>query len=112
MEEKEKSIRFIDSGYKTLFHIPDGGSIEVQCPDRTFTAKCKYIDDYHLYVNSDVFHICQFAELVELLHGTVRPLDVMPEKDSVLQRLGTEKGENTHTAKPGKEKAHGRHESR
>ena len=47
MDEKEHSIRFINSGYDTLFCIPDGGTVEIRFPDRTFTAKCEYLDDYH-----------------------------------------------------------------
>ena len=46
MDEKEHSIRFINSRYDTLFRIPDGGTVEVQFPDRKFSAKCEYIDDY------------------------------------------------------------------
>ena len=40
-------IRFIDSQYKELFRIPDGGTIQVDYPDRHYAAKCHYIDDYH-----------------------------------------------------------------
>lgn len=47
MDEKEHSIRFINSSYDTLFRIPDGETVEVQFPDRKFTARCKYLDDYH-----------------------------------------------------------------
>ena len=73
MDEKEHSIRFINSGYDTLFRIPDGGTVEVQFPDRKFSAKCEYIDDYHTLVGDSVFHICEFAEMVEHQHGSVRP---------------------------------------
>ena len=73
MDEKEHSIRFINSSYDTLFRIPDGGTVEVQFPDRKFSAKCEYIDDYHTLVGDSVFHICEFAEMVEHQHGSVRP---------------------------------------
>ena len=73
MDEKEHSIRFINSSYDTLFRIPDGGTVEVQFPDRKFTARCKYLDDYHTVVGNSVFHICEFAELIEGQNGTVRP---------------------------------------
>ena len=43
MDEKEHSIRFINSSYDTLFRIPDGETVEVQFPDRKFTARCKYL---------------------------------------------------------------------
>ena len=73
MDGKEHSIRFINSSYDTLFRIPDGGTVEVQFPDRRFTAKCEYLDDYHTKVGDTVFHICEFAELLERQNGTVRP---------------------------------------
>ena len=73
MVEKEHSIRFINSGYDTLFRIPDGGTVEVRFPDRTFTAKCEYLDDYHTKIGDTVFHICEFAELLEHQVGTVHP---------------------------------------
>ena len=73
MDEKEHSIRFINSSYDTLFRIPDGGTVEVNFPDRKFTAKCEYLDDYHTKVGDTVFHICEFAELLERQNGTVRP---------------------------------------
>jgi len=72
-------IRFINSGYEEQFRIPDGGTIQVEYPDRTFSAKCEYIDDYHTYVGSEVYHICQFAEVLERGGGVCRP---EPELDA------------------------------
>ena len=70
---EEHSIRFINSSYDTLFGIPDGETVEVQFPDRKFTARCKYLDDYHTVVGNSVFHICEFAEHLEAQNGSVRP---------------------------------------
>lgn len=70
-------IRFINSGYDEQFRIPDGGTIQVEYPDRTFSAKCEYIDDYHTYVGSEVYHICQFAEVLERGGGVCRPEPVL-----------------------------------
>ena len=72
-------IRFINSGYEEQFRLPNGGKIEVEYPDRTFSAKCEYIDDYHTYVGSEVYHICQFAEVLERGGGVCRP---EPELDA------------------------------
>ena len=68
-----KAIRFIDSQYHDLFRLPDGGTIQVEFPDHTFSARCTYIDDYHLQVAGEVFHICQFAEVLERGGGSCRP---------------------------------------
>ena len=72
-------IRFINSSYDEQFRLPNGGKIEVEYPDRTFSAKCEYIDDYHTYVGSEVYHICQFAEVLERGGGVCRP---EPELDA------------------------------
>jgi len=34
-------------------------------PDRTFSAKCEYIDDYHAPIGSEVYHMCQFVKILE-----------------------------------------------
>ena len=63
---EEKTIRFIDSQYNTLFIIPDGGNIELTFSGgERITRKCTYIDDYHTKVGHIIFHICEFAERME-----------------------------------------------
>lgn len=72
-------LRFIESSYHEQFRIPNGGRIEVEYPDRTFSVKCEYIDDYHAYIGSEVYHMCQFAEILERGGGICRP---EPELDA------------------------------
>ena len=60
-----KDIRFIDSHYKDLFRVPDGGYIQIHYPDETVVKPCKFIDEYHTQIGTNVFHICQFAEIME-----------------------------------------------
>ena len=62
---ERKDIRFIDSRYKDLFRIPDGGCIQINYADETVTKRCTFIDEYHTQVGFNVFHICQFAEIME-----------------------------------------------
>ena len=69
----EPSIRFITSHYKELFRIPDGGTIQVTFPDRQFAEKCEYIDDYHTRIGGVVYHICQYAEMLEQTGGRCEP---------------------------------------
>ena len=71
--DQDHSIRFINSNYDTLFRIPDGGNIEIRFPDNVFSARCEYLDDYHTKIGDTVFHICEFAELLERQNGSVRP---------------------------------------
>ena len=71
MKEKTEAEKIAE------FRLPNGGKIEVEYPDRTFSAKCEYIDDYHTYVGSEVYHICQFAEVLERGGGVCRPEPVL-----------------------------------
>ena len=82
-------IRFIDSRYKELFRIPDGGTIQVDYPDRHYAAKCCYIDDYHTQVGNNVYHICQFAEILERGGGTCRPEPEL-DRDTAAWKLGSQ----------------------
>jgi hypothetical protein len=79
--EKTKSIRFITSEYKTLFYIPDGGNITIDFTDHTSIYPCRYIDECHLYIGSDVFHICEFAERMERSYGTVKPEPIIMDEE-------------------------------
>lgn len=75
-----KDIRFIDSHYKDLFRLPDGGSIRITYADgESAVRKCTYIDEYHTMIGNNVFHICQFAELMERNGSTYQP-----EKEEML----------------------------
>lgn len=60
-----KDIRFIDSHYKDLFRIPDGGHIQIDYGNETVVKPCTFIDEYHTQIGNNVFHICQFAEIME-----------------------------------------------
>lgn len=81
---------FIDSGYNEQFRLPNGGRIEVEYPDRTFSAPCEYIDDYHAYIGTEVYHMCQFAEVLERGGGVCRPEAVI-EADAAAWKIGWDK---------------------
>ncbi|MCX4214662.1 hypothetical protein OSC41_11845 [Clostridioides difficile] len=70
----EQGIRFIDPNYKELFRIPDGGKIVIsyawgEKEERT----CRFIDEYHTEIGNNLYHICQFAELMERNGHTYEP---------------------------------------
>lgn len=69
-----RNIRFIDPDYRTLFTIPDGGSVVVTHFDGTTdTYPCTYINDTHAVIGKQVFHICQFAEVMAENGSTYAP---------------------------------------
>lgn len=76
----EKGIRFIDPNYKELFRIPDGGKIAVTAAwgERTEHV-CRYIDEYHTEVGSNLFHICEFAERMEKNGAAYEPIQQEPQ---------------------------------
>ena len=78
-----KGIRFIDSHYNTLFYLEDGESIVIEDVRGFRTPKrvCRYVDDYHVEVGTNIFHICEFAGLMENNHNKVIPLrSSLPEQ--------------------------------
>lgn len=80
----EKGIRFIDSSYNEQFRINDGDDIRITTEDGTkFDRTCRYIDLYHVEVGSELYHICQFAELVEKNGWKVEPARQKTGIDSV-----------------------------
>ncbi len=86
-----KEIRFITPQYRELFKIPDGGQILLCYKDGTVKARtCRYLDDYHLLVGRNAYHICEFAEMMERNGVTVMPF---PEKHIVWSNLERDKTE-------------------
>ena len=66
IKNAEKGIRFIDSGYQEKFRIPDGGKIIITYGWGEKAEKpCRYIDEYHTEIGSNIYHICEFAERME-----------------------------------------------
>ena len=61
-----KKIIFINSNYKELFRIPDGGYITITHSNgEQLIRKCKFHDECHVDIGSNVYHICEFAERME-----------------------------------------------
>ena len=83
-----KDIRFIDSHYRDLFRIPDGGTIQVHYSDDSVVIKpCKFIDEYHTQIGNNVFHICQFAEVMERNHADFYP-EIQTQDEQAAWELG------------------------
>lgn len=82
LRKAEKGIRFIDPHYKEQFTIPDGDKIRITLSSgEHYDRECRYIDDYHLEVGDNLYHICEFAETMEKNGNTVIPLrSSLPEQ--------------------------------
>lgn len=82
IKNAEKGIKFINSSYKNLFTIPDGDKIQITFFDGTKELRtCRFVDEYHLEVGEHLYHICQFAELMEKNGNSVIPMrSSLPEQ--------------------------------
>lgn len=82
LKKAERGIRFIDPHYKEIFRIPDGDKIRIALNNgEQLDRTCRYIDDYHLEVGNNLYHICEFAERMEQAGNTVIPLrSSLPDK--------------------------------
>ena len=66
LQQAQKGIRFITPTYQTLFTLADGDQVRILnaqggCEDKTV----RYVDDYHVEIGMNLFHICEFAERME-----------------------------------------------
>ena len=82
LEKAEKGIRFITPDYSEKFKIPDGDKIRITLnTDEKLDRVCRYIDDCHLEVGNNLYHICEFAEMMQRNGNTVIPLrSSLPEQ--------------------------------
>lgn len=80
--QASKGIRFITPSYRPVFTIPDGDKIRIIHSDgEKYDKICRYIDDYHTEVGDRLYHICEFAELMERNGSKVIPLrSSLPER--------------------------------
>ena len=85
MNQASQGIRFIDPMYHEKFRIPDGDKIRITDADGNFEDRvCRYIDEYHVEIggqSGSLYHICQFAELMERTGKHVIPMrSSLPDK--------------------------------
>jgi hypothetical protein len=79
IEKAERGIRFINSNYKELFRIPDGGKILLTTSwGENSEHTCRYIDDTHTEIGNNLYHICEFAERMEKNGATYEPKQDTP----------------------------------
>ncbi len=75
MANARQGIRFIDPHYKELFRIPDGGKIVITEPDGKQRERiCRFVEEYHTEVGSSLYHICEFAEIMQRCGNSYGPV--------------------------------------
>lgn len=91
IERAQQDIRFIDSSYGELFRLPDGEKLQVTDQyGEVSTYTCRFIDEYHVEVGNNLYHICQFAESMERNGCTYEPKETPLPREclSTLQSTG------------------------
>ena len=74
-----KEIRFVNIEGREIFRIPDGGYIVMTRPEgEEYIYECKYRDDYHTFINGNVYHIDEYAARMYAIGARLRP-DPEPE---------------------------------
>lgn len=70
-----RGIRFVNLDYDEIFRIPDGDKIKIVYPRNSIEYKvCRYIDETHLTVGKNLYHIYEFTEIMNRLNATVEPV--------------------------------------
>lgn len=83
-------VRIINSHYDDLYRIPNGGVIQIDFPDgRSYTSRVEHLDDYHFDLGGlvNVYHICQFGELMERNGFTAYP-EIQTQDEQGVWELG------------------------
>lgn len=101
MKQAERGIRFITPNYEEKFRIHDGDQVRITLDDGSYIDEvCRYVDDYHVEVGRNLYHICEFSERMEASGNKVIPLrsDLPDHCFSVTEETGKmiiiKKGEN------------------
>lgn len=83
-------IRLINSHYDDLFRVPNHGVVQVDRSDgSSYTARVEHLDDYHFDMGEygNVYHICQFGEMMERNGSTAYP-EIQTQDDQSAWELG------------------------
>ena len=73
-EAPKRCIRFVDSAYHEVMTIPDESNIVLTHFDGTVSIlPCTYIDDAHAKIGNTVYHMLEFAGIMERAGSIYEP---------------------------------------
>lgn len=75
MANAHQGIRFVTPHYEELFRISYGGKIVITIPDGEKRERtCRFVDEYHTEVGNNLYHICEFAEVMRDCENSYGPV--------------------------------------
>lgn len=82
MKHARKGVRFITPHYKEKFRVEDGDTVRITTGlGEKLDRVVRYIDDCHVEIGDNLYHIFEFAERLEHSGGSVIPLrSSLPER--------------------------------
>lgn len=90
IKRAERGIRFVDYCGGDLFRLQDGDKIVVT---EDIEYKCRFIDETHVEVGRDIYHINEFAEKMHDNGAVYRPL-----KEKKIERQEVQSGNKKNKA--------------
>lgn len=94
LEDKRKDILFLEEPFKypESFRIKDGDSVKVTYAydGEVATLKCRFIDETHLTIGNNTYHISELAERMKKNGNKVEPI---PNQKPMLNILAAKYGE-------------------
>jgi hypothetical protein len=95
LEDVRKDILFLEEPFKypEAFRIKDGDSVKVTYAydGKVDTLKCRFIDEAHLYLGNNAYHISELAERLQKNGNRVEPI---PGQKPMLDVLAGKYGED------------------
>ncbi|MDL2232144.1 toprim domain-containing protein [Ruminococcaceae bacterium OttesenSCG-928-L11] len=93
LEDVRKDILFLEEPFKypESFRIKDGESVKMtySYDGETEVLKCRFIDETHLYLGNNAYHISELAERLQRSRSTVEPIPGQkPMLDIVAAKYG------------------------
>lgn len=87
MQYAEWGIPFVTPDCKVIFRLEDGGTIRIRSPDGAVKDHvCRYIDDAHMEASGRLFHVIQFAKLMDENDSRITPIRRVASQRASLKR--------------------------